>query len=254
MNSRSNKYRNSMKNRSILISIFSITLVIALSLFVSNKLASLIYKQSVVKITENTENTENTKLSNDTKSDNINKKNNVDDSENYKNSLLNDNIVLFQGGVFTDLENAEEFKNKIKDKTLVSIVNDGKYERIILGISNKKHYTDMTNIYKKNNIQFVKQLYKIPTNVKYNSEILDIVNIFVDFLLKNQDSLSKNEFNTVKLKSKVSEIQADYGKEGSSKNFNDLKDLILELDDKCDAESIESVVDFIYSNFKQYKV
>lgn len=251
MNSRSNKYRNSMKNRGILISIFSITLVVVLSLFISSKLASLIYKQSVIKITENIENQES---SNDIKAENASKKNSVDDSKKFENSLLNDNLVVFQGGVFKDLENAEEFKNKIKDKTLVSIINDGKYERIILGISNKKHYSDMINIYKKNNIQFVKQLYKIPVNVKYNSEILDIINIFVDFLLDNQDSLTKNEFNTEKLKSKVSEIQADYGKEGSSKNFHDLKDIIMELDDKCDVESIESVVDFIYSNFKQYKV
>ena len=60
--------------------------------------------------------------------------------------------------------------------------------------------------------------------------------------------------NTVKLKEQVSQIDVDFGKEGSKKVFDDLRELILELDDKSSSESIESVFDFVYANFKQYKV
>lgn len=253
MDSRRDKYRNNIKNKGILISVFSIILILIVSLFISNYLASLIYKQSMVSVSDKIVH----KNSENHKSDGPIRKNEIKDTEKvvkYEDSLLENNLVLLQGGVFTDLENAEEFRDKIKYKTLASIVNDGRYERIILGISNKSNYADTTKILKENGIQFVKQLYKIPISVKYNSEILKILDLFIEFVSDNSESLLKGEFDTVKLKEQVSKINVDFGKEGSKKIFDDLRELILELDDKSDTESIESVLDFVYANFKQYKV
>ncbi len=253
MNSRREKYRNNVKNKGILVSIFSIIFIFIVSLFISNYMASMIYKQSMISISDKIvhKDSENYKSDSSIKNNEIK---NTDKVVDYEDSLLENNLVLFQGGVFTDLENAEEFRDKIKDKTLASIVNDGRYERIILGISNKGNYANMTKTLRDNGIQFVKQLYKIPVNVKYNSEILKILDLFIDFISNNSESLSKGEFNTVKLKEQVSQIDVDFGKEGSKKVFDDLRELILELDDKSSSESIESVFDFVYANFKQYKV
>ena len=239
MNCRRDKYKKNMRSKGIFISILSMVLVLGLSFVIANGLAMVIYKGG---ISENLQ-------------QNVGDKESVleEKEKNYQNELLEDNLVLFQGGVFTDLENAEEFKDSIEDKTLASIVNDGKYERIVLGVSTKDTFLDMVEMFKKNNIQFVKQVYIIPTDVKYNSEILEIIDLFTNFVLDNFEYLT-DEFDIEDFKQDVIEVEANYGKVGSYKQFKDLKELILELDDKIVKEDLESIVDFIYFSFKDYKI
>ena len=116
--------------------ITSFVLVLILSIFISSNIASFIYESSTYKKSEidlvSEENENNEKLE-------------EEKLENYSKSLLSNNIVLFQGGVFNDLDNAEEFRRKIDNKVLSSIVNDGKYERVILGVSTKNNFLDMLN-------------------------------------------------------------------------------------------------------------
>lgn len=244
MNYRRGKHKRSIKNKSIFISILSIVLVLGLSLVIANGLAMAIYKGSVYG-----------NLQQDVIEDDVILESQEQDKNyvNYQDELLEDNLVLFQGGVFTDLENAEEFKNNIEDKTLASIVNDGKYERIVLGVSTKDTFLDMVEMFKKNNIQFVKQVYRIPTDIKYNSEILEIIDLFTNFVLDNFEYLT-DEFDIEDFKQDVVEVEANYGKVGLYKQFGDLKELILELDDKIVKEDLESIVDFIYFSFKDYKI
>ncbi|BAK80888.1 hypothetical protein RATSFB_0326 [Candidatus Arthromitus sp. SFB-rat-Yit] len=173
--------------------------------------------------------------------------------ENYSKTLLSNNIVLFQGGVFNDLDNAEEFKKKIDNKTLSSIVNDGKYERVILGISYKDNFLDMVDFLKSNNIQFVKQVYKIPVNVEYNEEILKILEAFSDFILEEGKNILKDKVDITKLKEVTSTLDVDYGKRGSYELFNELKESILDLEDSAEREELESIFNLIYLSFANYK-
>lgn len=239
MNTRTDKHKKNVRNKNIFISIMSIGLVLGLSLLISNKLSLVIYKSSIKDKEISAVKTEAM----------------VSNKENYDISKVKeDNLVLFQGGVFTDFENAEDFRDKIEDKTIATIVNDGKYERLILGVANKKQFSDMSDFLKENNIQFVKQVYKFPENVKYNTEIINIIELFSQYILDNQDSIADEKlFDVSKLKNEVSLINADYGEVGSYKEFNDLKDLILELDNKAEQKDLESVLDFIYFSFKKYK-
>lgn len=235
---RNRNYKN-IKNRNLFISIISLVIVLVLSLIIANNLALAIYKNSnyikkdekEIKLDKNLENTEEKK---------------------YVNNLMSDSLILFQGGVFNDLENAEEFKKNISNKVLTTIVNDGKYERIIVGLSNKENFLDTVNMLKKSNIQFVKYLYNIPTDVKYNTEILKIINLFIDFTLKEVNNSQKKEFDVSNLKKEIEEIKPHYGNVGSYKKFNELKELILEFDSKVTLNDLETVIDFIYFNFREY--
>lgn len=252
MNYRSDKHKRSIKNKSIFISVLSIVLVLGLSLVIANSLAMAIYKGSVYGNLQQ-DVIEDDVILESQERDEIGEEQDKSYAS-YENELLEDNLILFQGGVFTDLENAEEFKDNIEDKTLASIVNDGKYERIVLGVSTKDTFLDMVEMFKKNNIQFVKQVYKIPTDIKYNSEILEIIDLFTNFVLDNFEYILTDEFDITDFKQDVIDVEANYGKVGSYKQFKDLKDLILELDDEIVKEDLESIVDFIYFNFKDYKI
>ncbi|EGX29136.1 hypothetical protein SFBNYU_011730 [Candidatus Arthromitus sp. SFB-mouse-NYU] len=225
--------------------ITSFVLVLILSIFISSNIASFIYESSTYKKSEidlvSEENENNEKLE-------------EEKLENYSKSLLSNNIVLFQGGVFNDLDNAEEFRRKIDNKVLSSIVNDGKYERVILGVSTKNNFLDMADFLKKNNIQFVKQVYKIPLNVEYNEEILKILEIFSNFILNDIKNVLSDEVDVTDLKSDIDFLDINYGNKGSYKLFNDLRDLILDLDDKVEKEDLESVFNFVYSSFADYKL
>lgn len=235
---RNRNYKNP-KNKNLFISIISLVIVLILSLIIANNLALAIYKngnytnrdEKEIKLDKNLVNAEEKK---------------------YVNNLMSDSLILFQGGVFTDLENAEEFKKNISNKVLTTIVNDGKYERIIVGLSNKENFLNTANMLKKNNIQFVKHVYNIPTDVKYNTEILNIINLFIDFTLKEVNNSQKNEFDASDLKKEIEEIRPSYGNVGSYKKFNELKELILEFDSKVTFNDLETIIDFIYSNFREY--
>lgn len=239
VNKRNIKYRDLIKF------ITSFVLVLILSIFISSNIASFVYESSTYKKSEidlvSEENENNEKLE-------------EEKLENYSKSLLSNNIVLFQGGVFNDLDNAEEFRRKIDNKVLSSIVNDGKYERVILGVSTKNNFLDMADFLKKNNIQFVKQVYKIPLNVEYNEEILKILEIFSNFILDDIKNVLSDEVDVTDLKSDIDFLDINYGNKGSYKLFNDLRDLILDLDDKVEKEDLESVFNFVYSSFADYKL
>lgn len=240
MNYRRVKYKKNVRSKEIFISVLSMILVLGLSFVIANGLAIFIYRSGI---------------SGNLQQNGVYKESVLEEKDkNYQNQLLEDNLIFFQGGVFTDLENAEEFRENIEDKTLVSIVNDGKYERIVLGISTKDTFLDMVEMFKKNHIQFVKQIYKIPVDIKYNSEILEIIDLFTNFVLDNFQDILINECNTVDFKQDVIDIEVNYGKVGSHKEFKDLKDLILELDDKIGKEDLENIVNFIYFSFKDYKI
>lgn len=240
MDCRRDKNRKAIKRRGAIVSITSILLILALSFIIANKLALAIYNNSsYVKEVEKKE---------------VVKPVVKEEKKMEVNSLSKSSLVLFQAGVFKDLENAEEFKKNVHNKTLASIVNDGKYERVFLGFTDKQNYLSFANNFKKNNIQFVKQIYNIPTDVKYNNEILKILNIYSKFLLKEVKDLSKDEFDVEELKKEVESVHADYGNEGSYKEFNSLKDLISDFDSKVNKEELESVIDFVYSNFNQFKI
>lgn len=242
--------RKNLRNKNLLSNILALGVVISLSLLISSNLANFIYKGSAADITTQDilDNQDSNKI-------------NVEDSketeqmqlENYSSSLLENNMILFQGGVFNDLDNAEDFKENLSDKTLASIVNDGKYERIILGVATKSNFLEVVNFFKDNNIQFVKQVYKIPLDKKYNKEILHIIEIFSEFILKNTDEILNDSVDVKSLKKQVTSISPSYEENGSYKIFNDLKDLILELDDESSKKDLESVLDFIWSNFEVYK-
>ena len=181
--------RKNTKNGELVKFAISFVLVLSLSLFISANIASLIYKSSTYeKLEINFNNNKDNKTIVED-SEKIEK----EKIENYSETLLSNNIVLFQGGVFNDLDNAEEFKKKIDNKTLSSVVNDGKYERVILGISYKDNFLDMVDFFKSNNIQFVKQVYKIPVNVEYNEEILKILEAFSDFILEEGEKFLKKK-------------------------------------------------------------
>lgn len=236
---RRNRNQKRLKNKNLLTSIISLFIVLTLSLVIANNLALAIYKnidyvksdESELKIVKNSGN---------------------EDEKKYFDSLMNDNLILFQGGVFTDLENAEEFKKNIDNKVLATIVNDGKYERIIVGLSDKENFLNVVNMFKKNNIQFVKQVYSIPMNVKYNTEILNIISLFIDFNLKEVNGSSKSEFDISSLKNKVENINPDYGNVGSYKKFNELKETVLDFESKIGKSELEGIIEFIYFNFKEY--
>ena len=240
MNTRIDKYRKNTKHKNFIISILFIVLVLGLSFLIANKLSIVIYKSSLDK-----------KPVSNIKNETV-----VNAMDTYSiPKVTEDNLILFQGGVFTDLESAENFQEKIKDKTISIIVNDGKYERLIVGLSNKKQYSNVSSFLKENNIQFVKQIYRFPENVKYNIEIMKIIDVFTQYILENKDNISEDKlFEVEKMKNQVSLISGEYGNTGSYKEFNDLKDMILELDDKAEQKDIESVLDFIYFSFKKYKI
>lgn len=250
MNYRRDKYRKNIRNNKIYVSIIALLIVLGLSLVISNGLAKIIYKESI-SITQGEDSivqssTELVVASEEKASD-------KEDIEKYAKSLSSNSLILFQGGVFKNLDNAEEFKEKIEDNTLASIVNDDKFERVILGISDKENFLDMTNMFKENNIQFVRQIYKIPSDVAYSNEIFKVINLFTKFVLNNSKNMSNNTFDISNLKKSVEEIDGDYGEEGEYKTFNDLKDLILELDDDCSKNDLESILDFIYFSLNKYK-
>lgn len=241
--------RKNTKNGELVKFAISFVLVLSLSLFISANIASLIYKSSTYeKLEINFNNNKDNKTI-------------VEDSEkieeekieNYSETLLSNNIVLFQGGVFNDLDNAEEFKKKIDNKTLSSVVNDGKYERVILGISYKDNFLDMVDFFKSNNIQFVKQVYKIPVNVEYNEEILKILEAFSDFILEEGENILNNKIDITELKEITSSLDVDYGKKGSYKLFNELKESILDLENNVEREELESIFNLIYLSFANYK-
>lgn len=236
---RRNRNQKNLKNKNLLISIISLFIVLVLSLVIANNLALAIYKNSNHLMVEEKEIKKEKSME-------------IEEEKKYVNNLMNDSLILFQGGVFTDLENAEDFKKNINNKVLATIVNDGKYERIIVGISNKDNFLDFVNIFKKNNIQFIKQVYNIPMNVKYNSEILDIINLFTNFILKEVNGLTKGEFDISNFKNEVEDIKPYYGNVGSYKKFNELKELILDFDSKVSREELESVIEFIYFSFREY--
>lgn len=250
MNYRRDKYRKNIRNNKIYVSVIALILVLGLSLVISNGLAKIIYKESI-SITQvedsvvqsNIESVVSSKEKSDEK----------EDIEKYAKSLSSNSLILFQGGVFRSLDNAEDFKKKIENDTLASIVNDNKFERVILGISDKENFLNMTNMFKENNIQFVRQIYKIPSDVEYSDEIFEIINLFIKFVLNNSKDMSNNTFDISKFKESVEEIDGDYGEIGEYKIFNDLKDLILELDDECSKSDLESILDFIYFSLEKYK-
>lgn len=245
------KYRRTMLNRrnvkygNLIKFIISFMMVLILSVFISSNIAGFIYESSTYK-----------KMEIDFISEDSENNNNLEEKklENYSKSLLSNNIVLFQGGVFNDLDNAEEFRSKIDDKVLSSIVNDGKYERVILGLSTKNNFLDMADFLKDNNIQFVKQVYKIPLDVEYNEEILKILEIFSDFVLKDIKNVFNDEIDVTDLKSDIDFLDVNYGNKGSYRLFNDLRDLILDLDDKVEKEDLEIILNFVYSSFADYKL
>lgn len=245
------KYRRTMLNRrnvkygNLIKFIISFMMVLILSVFISSNIAGFIYESSTYK-----------KMEIDFISEDSENNNNLEEKklENYSKSLLSNNIVLFQGGVFNDLDNAEEFRSKIDDKLLSSIVNDGKYERVILGLSTKNNFLDMADFLKDNNIQFVKQVYKIPLDVEYNEEILKILEIFSDFVLKDIKNVFNDEIDVTDLKSDIDFLDVNYGNKGSYRLFNDLRDLILDLDDKVEKEDLEIILNFVYSSFADYKL
>ena len=191
---RSTVNKRNIKYGDLINFITSFILFLILSIFISSNIASFIYESSTYKKSEidlvSEENENNEKLE-------------EEKLENYSESLLSNNIVLFQGGVFNDLDNAEEFRRKIDNKVLSSIVNDGKYERVILGVSTKNNFLDMADFLKKNNIQFVKQVYKIPLNVEYNEEILKILEIFSNFILDDIKNVLSDEVDVTDLKSDI---------------------------------------------------
>lgn len=254
MRYRRSQHKKIIRDKNLFITIISLILVLALSLFISSNLARLIYKGSVNAKTEQIDGIENPNTLIGTKD----AKNDEDYSEvsieEYADSIPQDNIILFQGGVFNDLENAEEFRKKIEDNTLVSIVNDGKYERVILGVSTKNTFLDNVNLFKKNNIQFVKQVYEIPMNVDFNKEIIEIIDKFSHFIVDNIEDISNENIDISGFKSDVEKIKFEETGGGSFELFNDLRDLILELDDESNRKDLESIIDFIYSNFKEYRV
>lgn len=229
-----------IKNRGIFISLISLILILILSLFIANNLASIIYRIDYIKKNNNSTVVELNSFEKD--------------SKEYIDELSENNLVLFQAGVFTDLENAENFKENILNKSLVSIVNDGKYERVLLGFTDKQNYLTFVNMLKKHNIQFIKQIYKISTDINYNVEIFKILGMFTKFILNEIDNLSNNEFNLLKLKKDIEKIQPDYGDTGLYKEFNALKELIMEFDHKVSRMELESVIDFVYSNFSRFKI
>lgn len=245
------KYRRTMLNRrnvkygNLIKFIISFMMVLILSVFISSNIAGFIYESSTYK-----------KMEIDFISEDSENNNNLEEKklENYSKSLLSNNIVLFQGGVFNDLDNAEEFRSKIDNKVLSSIVNDGKYERVILGLSTKNNFLDMADFLKDNNIQFVKQVYKIPLDVEYNEEILKILEIFSDFVLKDIKNVFNDEIDVTDLKSDIDFLDVNYGNKGSYRLFNDLRDLILDLDDKVEKEDLEIILNFVYSSFADYKL
>lgn len=240
--------RKNARNGELVKFVISFVLVLSLSLFISANIASLIYKSSTYeKLEINFNNEDNKTIVKDSE------KIGEEKMENYSKTLLSNNIVLFQGGVFNDLDNAEEFKKKIDNKTLSSIVNDGKYERVILGISYKDNFLDMVDFLKSNNIQFVKQVYKIPVNVEYNEEILKILEAFSDFILEEGKNILKDKVDITKLKEVTSTLDVDYGKRGSYELFNDLKESILDLEDSAEREELESIFNLIYLSFANYK-
>ncbi len=250
MNYRRDKYRKNIRNNKIYVSIIALLIVLGLSLVISNGLAKIIYKESI-SITQGEDSIvqSNTELVVSPEEKDSDK----EDIEKYAKSLSSNSLILFQGGVFKNLDNAEEFKEKIENNTLASIVNDDKFERVILGISDKENFLDMTNMFKENNIQFVRQIYKIPSDVAYSDEIFEVINLFTKFILNNSKNMSNNMFDISNLKKSVEEIDGDYGEEGEYKTFNDLKDLILELDDDCSKNDLESILDFIYFSLNKYK-
>ncbi len=235
MRQRRARHKKIIRDKNTFVFIVSFILVLLLSVFISSNLANFIYKGSV-----------------NAKSEYM--KSEDADDKSYENEvsqsydISEDSIILFQGGVFKDLENAEEFKDKINNDTLVSIINDGKYERAILGVSTKNTFSDMSNFLKSNNIQFVKQVYKIPLNKNDDSKLLEIIDIFTNFIMDSFESLSEDEIDTTKLKKELSSI--DY----TNDMDKEILDLILDIDDNAKKSELESVLDYLYVNFTKYKV
>lgn len=254
MKYRRSQHKKNIGDNNLFITIISLILVLILSLFISSNIANLIYKGSVDIKFEQLKDLESPKTLMDTEDNNSSLNYNETSLMEYANNIPQDNIIIFQGGVFNNLENAEEFRDKIENETFVSIVNDGKYERVILGVSTKDTFLDMVKLFKKNNIQFVKQVYEIPLNINYNKEILEIIGLFSNFMVDSMGKLSGDTLDTVSLKEGVDKIKLSNDKKGSYKIFNDLRDLILELDDESNRDDLESIIDFVYSNFKDYKV
>lgn len=247
MNTRTGKRNKIIRKRNMFISIFSIVLVFLLSLFIANRLSLIIYRES---IKEKTISISSKEVSKEVKKENI-------ENENFEISkkTVDNTLIVFQGGVFKDLEQAENFKDKIEEKTISAIVNDDKYERLIIGVSNRKQSKKLSEIYKKNNVQFVKHVLKLPNNVKYNKEIIEIVDLFTQLILDNQDVLhSEKKIDIIDFKKEVSLIKATYGEVGSYEEFNGLKEMIEELEDEIDKKELESILEFIYFNFKKYKI
>lgn len=247
MNTRTGKRNKVIRKRNMFISIFSIVLVFLLSLFIANRLSLIIYRES---IKEKTISVSSKEVSKEVKKENI-------ENENFEISkkTVDNTLIVFQGGVFKDLEQAENFKDKIEEKTISAIVNDDKYERLIIGVSNRKQSKKLSEIYKKNNVQFIKHVLKLPNNVKYNKEIIEIVDLFTQLILDNQDVLhSEKKIDIIDFKKEVSLIKAAYGEVGSYEEFNGLKEMIEELEDEIDKKELESILEFVYSNFKKYKI
>lgn len=245
MNYRRDRYHKNIKNKRMILSIFSLILVLILSVFISSNLSKIIYKNTlrlnVVKETLTIDNGENVVKP-------------VEEKISSVEKIPESNLVLFQGGVFLDLENAEDFKSKIQDKTLASIVNDGKHEKLFLGVSDSKNFSEMVSIFKKNNLQFVKQVYKIPNNLEYGSEIIEIVEKFSKFIIKNYENLFEESVDISDFKNEVEKLEPDYGNSGLHNEFVELKELILEFDDSVKKEELESIIDFIYTNLRDYNV
>lgn len=252
MNYRKEKYKS--KNRNLIISISSLFIVLCIAVISSDFIARAIYNESFGnKVVESDEKEKVTDIRNDISNLNYSKESEIELNENYSKSLSDENLILFQGGVFTDLENAEEFSEEIEDKAITTIVSDNKYERIMVGLTNKEYYLETIESLKDNKVQFVKQVYKIPMHIKYNEEILDITNKVIAFINENPEIITESVESDI-LKEEVEKIDADYGEVDSFKMFNEYKELIMELDKKITKDDIGLVIDFIYSNFKNYKV
>ncbi len=240
MNYRKDRYMKKIKSNDMFVFISSSFLILIISIIISSNLAKIIYGNTIYSNRDESFFVEN---------ENIVEMVDVDNVEKISKS----SVILFQGGVFTDLDNAEDFKGELQHKTLATVVNDGKYEKIFIGVSSGNNFLDMVSIFKSHNIQFVKQIYKIPLDIAYGSEIVNIIEQFSNFIIDNYEDLFENAINISSFKEEVKNIKPNYGSVGFYNEFNSFKELILEFEDNVYVHELESILDFLYYGFKQYK-